>query len=100
MSKTNNPSSLRQQLETTLDFISRAALGHDIGHCVHFANKAEAELRCAIDALAAVKKQERDDLIAVFNQHIETSGLDDDCLVTVLECREALKHAAELREAK
>lgn len=42
---------LRQQLETALDFISRAALGHDTGHCVHFANKAEAEIRGAIDAL-------------------------------------------------
>ena len=42
---------LRQQLETALDFISRAALGHDTGHCVHFANKAEAEIRGTIDAL-------------------------------------------------
>lgn len=51
MSNENNSPALRQQLETALDFISRAALGHDAGHCVHFANKAEAELRCAIDAL-------------------------------------------------
>lgn len=45
---------LRQQLETALDFISRSALGHDTGHCVHFANKAEAELRSIIDVVDAL----------------------------------------------
>ena len=51
-------------------------------------------------ALAAVRTQERADLIAVFNQQIKTTGLNDEALVTVLECREALKHAVELREGK
>ncbi|RYM55613.1 hypothetical protein [Serratia proteamaculans] len=51
-------------------------------------------------ALAAVRAQERADLISVFNQQIKNTGLDDEALVTVLECREALKHAVELREGK
>lgn len=54
MSNENNSPSLRQQLETALDFISRSALGHDTGHCVHFANKAEAELRSIIDVVDAL----------------------------------------------
>lgn len=51
-------------------------------------------------ALAAIQAKEHADFIAVFNEHIKTAGLDDDELVTVRECRDALKHAAELREAK
>jgi hypothetical protein len=51
-------------------------------------------------ALDAVRAQERAELISVFNQQIKTTGLDDEALVTVLECREALKHAVELREGK
>ncbi|MDW5511773.1 hypothetical protein [Serratia proteamaculans] len=51
-------------------------------------------------ALAAIRAKEHADFIAVFNEHIKTAGLDDDELVTVRECRDALKHAAELREAK
>lgn len=51
-------------------------------------------------ALAAIRTKEHADFIAVFNEHIKTAGLDDDELVTVRECRDALKHANELREAK
>lgn len=51
-------------------------------------------------ALAAIRTKEHADFIAVFNEHIKTAGLDDDELVTVRECRDALKHATELREAK
>lgn len=42
-------------------------------------------------ALAAIRAKEHADFIAVFNEHIKTVGLDDDELVTVRECRAALK---------
>ncbi|MFN1150220.1 hypothetical protein [Serratia liquefaciens] len=51
-------------------------------------------------ALAVVRAQACADLIAVFDQHIQAAGLDDGELVTVLECRDALKHAADLSDSK
>ncbi|WP_337049994.1 hypothetical protein [Serratia fonticola] len=50
---------LRRRLVTLLDIIRRIALGHDIGHCVHVANLAEAELRSALDMLDAIIATER-----------------------------------------
>lgn len=61
---------------------------------------AEIETPATDAAIAAIRAKEHADFIAVFNEHIKTAGLDDDELVTVRECRDALKHAAELREAK
>ena len=60
----------------------------------------EDETPATSAALAAIRAKEHADFIAVFNEHIKTAGLDDDELVTVRECRDALKHANELREAK
>lgn len=66
----------------------------------HIQSMCAVETPATSAALDAVRAQERADLISVFNEHIKTAGLDDDELVTVRECRDALKHAAELREAK
>ncbi|WP_149506008.1 hypothetical protein [Serratia nevei] len=106
MNKTNNPTELRQRLETTLDFISRSALGHDTGHCVHFANKAEAELHSVIDeldaALAAIEARRMEK----FAEHMLT--LANDPTYSTASHRndlrdagaKAMNYAAELREAK
>ncbi|MBO1505024.1 hypothetical protein JKX24_16420 [Serratia proteamaculans] len=66
----------------------------------HIQSMCAVETPATSAALDAVRAQERADLISVFNQQIKNTGLDDEALVTVLECREALKHAVELREAK
>lgn len=95
MNKTNNPTELRQRLETTLDFISRSALGHDTGHCVHFANKAEAELHSVIDeldaALAAIKKQAGIEAVEEAAYSLYGKGYIFDTI---------MDYATELREAK
>jgi hypothetical protein len=81
--------------------------GPEILYSWDFANQPAEEIEMWISdaketdaALDAVRAQERADLISVFNQQIKNTGLDDEALVTVLECREALKHAVELREGK
>ncbi|CAI1612461.1 hypothetical protein [Serratia liquefaciens] len=66
----------------------------------HIQSMCAVETPATSAALDAVRAQERADLISVFNQQIKNTGLDDEALVTVLECREALKHAVELREGK
>ncbi len=109
MNKTNNPTELRQRLETTLDFISRSALGHDTGHCVHFANKAEAELCCVIDeldaALAAIQAQGVEKLIKLkmeqlANMHPDTHAFGATAMSLRAQINELQAFAARLREGK
>ncbi|HHL0958876.1 TPA: hypothetical protein ACQVH3_003623 [Serratia marcescens] len=96
MNKTNNPTELRQRLETTLDFISRLALGHDTGHCVHFANKAEAELLCVIDELEA-KDAPKDIRIAELEKRLKQRAEEAESHIAELE---AHKQYAKERDAE
>lgn len=86
-------------LKSAVDLIASAYTeGEPAGFEIDRARNIETPATDA--ALAAIRAKEHADFIAVFNEHIKTAGLDDDELVTVRECRDALKHAAELREAK
>ncbi len=49
-------------------------------------------------ALAEVEAKAIETLATAFEQHIKAAGLADEDSVTVLECKEALKHVVELRE--
>ncbi|QBQ72194.1 hypothetical protein HWC14_gp45 [Serratia phage Parlo] len=52
--KDNDPATLRYCIEQALEYVSQCALGHDLPHCVHHANQAEALMREALDLLDEV----------------------------------------------
>lgn len=52
--KDSDPATLRHCIEQALEYVSQCALGHDLPHCVHHANQAEAFMRQALDHLDGV----------------------------------------------
>lgn len=49
----DEPTTAREWIVQAMEYVSHCALGHDVGHLVHFANKAEAAMRQALELLQA-----------------------------------------------